>query len=53
MIIGMESDMCDSSYDCDKPNEGAHSCPYSDEIGDGSVLCTCCSDCEYQCLMEV
>lgn len=31
-----------------------HTCPYSEEINDDSdSLCDCCSDCEYQCCMDI
>lgn len=30
-----------------------HTCPYAEEIGGSSELCTCCKECEYQCAMDI
>lgn len=34
--------------------EQLHSCPYSRDINDDdSECCNCCSECEYQCCMDI
>lgn len=31
-----------------------HTCPYKEEINDDyESLCTCCKDCEHECLMDI
>lgn len=31
-----------------------HPCPYAEELSnDSETLCDCCSDCEYQCAMDI
>ena len=38
-------------------NEGTselHTCPYAEDIhGDSESMCNCCSDCEYECCMDI
>ena len=34
--------------------EDLHTCPYAEEIGDDhETLCTCCSDCQHECVMDI
>lgn len=35
------------------PAEAEHTCPYNQELGDGTKLCTCCYDCEHECAMDI
>lgn len=43
---------CDH-YGCDKPAKAPHACPFKQEINDDETLCTCCADCEHECMMEI
>jgi len=38
-----------------KPATGKHSCPYASEICNEhrADYCNCCSDCEYECCMDI
>lgn len=39
--------------DCDDQRE-PHTCPYDEELnGDYETLCTCCTECEQQCIEDV
>jgi hypothetical protein len=34
--------------------EDKHTCPYQSEINDDNdSLCNCCSDCQYECAMDI
>lgn len=36
------------------PGEVPHPCPFSEEIhGNSETLCNCCSDCRYECAMDI
>lgn len=36
------------------PKASLHSCPYRSDIMEDSVtLCSCCSDCKYECAMDI
>jgi len=45
----------DGHDDC--PNHATaekHSCPYAEDIHDDPTpVCQCCSDCEYECVMDI
>jgi len=45
------SDMCENC----NVNEATlpHLCPYKDEINDDDTLCTCCPDCERECMENI
>lgn len=43
-------------YRCNNPAERRkHSCPYQEEINNNNDpnYCNCCSDCRYECAMDV
>ncbi len=35
------------------PGEPDHECPYASEINDDHQPCNCCSDCSYECAMDI
>lgn len=35
------------------PATEPHTCPYDEEIFDSKKLCTCCEECQHECLMEI
>ena len=39
---------------CSNEGESDHTCPYREDINDDcETLCNCCSDCTYNCAMEI
>ena len=37
-----------------KEDTSLHTCPYKTEINDDyESVCDCCSDCEYECCMDI
>ena len=39
---------------CGGINVELHTCPYREDInGDYETLCSCCSECTHQCLMDI
>lgn len=39
---------------CDNPGEELHACPFAEEIhGVTDEVCNCCSDCTYECAMDI
>lgn len=42
---------------CERCKEGEsqapHSCPYDQELNDGETICTCCEECEQQCVDDI
>ena len=53
VVKGMESVMDELKCKCGAIGKEEHSCPYSDEIGSGTVRCNCCEECMHQCRMDI
>ena len=50
LIAKKEENVCR----CGQPGEEEHTCPFAEDIhGDSKTLCNCCSDCSYQCAMDI
>ncbi len=46
----LENDKCQ----CGSQSEGLHVCPYKEDVnGDTESLCSCCSQCQDQCSMDI
>jgi len=46
--------MCTSKRNCNNPDTEPHLCPYRQEVADDNeTLCTCCSECEHECELEI
>lgn len=46
----------ETRHDCDhcsNPGRELHSCPYDEELHDGTVQCNCCENCTEQCAMDI
>lgn len=49
---GLDETMCEKCEE--KPAQPLHNCPYSTDVYDDySVSCNCCSECTYQCCMDI
>ncbi len=36
------------------PAQEPHTCPYAEDIhNDSKTLCTCCTNCEHECAMDI
>ncbi len=47
------SDTAKDRNRCGNHGVTPHECPYQTEINDNHELCTCCADCERECLMDI
>lgn len=50
-----EQDNPEDIWSCQhhKDKQPPHTCPYAEDILNDVSLCTCCSDCEHQCAMDI
>ena len=50
----MENDTARSGCKCSEEDIEEHTCPFLVEINDDSEsLCTCCAECEENCVMDI